>query len=115
MDLPCDLPYNILTDGCSENCQVEDNFTCALTPTTYTTANGTSLTPSTTQCAFTGAVDIHLASVQQLLTSNSVQLTFVLTPYLQGMPLSSADQVYLKSIFLLSGTLPLADYSVALD
>lgn len=67
---PCDLGKGNAAYGCSDNCQVEDHFTCE-------TVN------SSSNCYFSGTFELELASIEKEMFANSITVQYTLSPVLK--------------------------------
>lgn len=77
----CDNGPNIYHDGCSDQCQKEPNYTCVKNSDTV---SGQSVFRSV--CSYDLPPNIKLFSVEKALFRNTLTFTYLITPYLFGLP-----------------------------
>ena len=58
---PCDLALGNFYDGCTDNCQIEDNFTCSVDNATYGT-----------MCSFNGTLDMNVVHFKRIGIDNKL-------------------------------------------
>lgn len=80
----------------------------------YNTSNG-SIMVNTSTCSYVGTISISVAEAKQSIVSNTIQLTFNVSPYLSGMPTSLDPESYLKSVFMLNSTHSLGSITASVD
>jgi hypothetical protein len=114
MNAPCDLGIGIKNDGCTDDCKIETNYVCTNT-TGSTIVNGTSYTINKSGCSYTGQVKAELTAVSESLFSNQLSLTFIITPFLAGLPKKGATQAELQSLFGLLPFTTVATYLIEVD
>ena len=65
----CDLELGIDLDGCTDNCQLEQNFSCYVNDTE-------------TVCSYNGTFSISTVSVEKDLFSNALTIIFNIVPFI---------------------------------
>jgi hypothetical protein len=95
----CDLGPGVFHDGCTDQCTQEPNYTCV---NNSATVKGQSV--FTSMCSYDLPLNITLASVRKESFKNTLTFTYLIAPYLFGLPgtsLRSFTQDELKLVFIL--------------
>lgn len=72
----CDLGLGVQLDGCTDQCTVEDNFTCN---------NVTNGNFKVSYCKYHGTIVVTLNYVNKALFANEITVHFNVTPYIYGL------------------------------
>ena len=77
----CDLGPGVFHDGCTDQCQTEPNYTCV---NNSATVSGQAV--QTSICSYDLRLNISLFAVQKEPFKNSLTFTYLVAPYLFGLP-----------------------------
>lgn len=77
---PCDNWLGILFDGCTDACQIEENFSCQVNNTITT-------------CSYNGTVTIELVDIELDRVSGFYIITLIVTPPLYAYKISFDNEL----------------------
>lgn len=98
--LPCDDGNTINGDGCSSECQIENQYTCA---------NGSLTSPSV--CIFMGDITASVTWMRNTGTVNEGVIALSLSPYLSAYSQMNFSQ--LVQLGIGNSTFPIKEYSLS--